>query len=152
MTRMDDTTLAEQEEFKSFCDSRGVRCFIVGLFNYKGDIHSPLPVPTYACGHITRLDILSSGKVTLCCMDQEGRPLRDGIQQSSIPRYSPAVRPRPHLAMRAIFLADRGQHALARSYGECPEIWPTLLLRTQWANRRQSPSPAPCERIARRLR
>ena len=84
MTRMDDTTLAEQDEFKRFCDARKVRCFIVALFNYKGDVYSPLPVPKYACEHITRLDILSSGKVTLCCMDQEGEYSLGDVTQRSV--------------------------------------------------------------------
>jgi MoaA/NifB/PqqE/SkfB family radical SAM enzyme len=88
MTRTDETTLAEQEEFKKFCDSRHVRCFIVGLFNYKGDVHSSLPVPKYPCEHIARLDIMSNGKAALCCMDQEGEyPLGDLRQQSVLEVY-----------------------------------------------------------------
>lgn len=72
MTRLGDTTLKEQEDFIAYCKDRGVRCFIVGLFNYKGDINSGLPVPSYGCEHVARLDILASGRVTLCCMDQDG--------------------------------------------------------------------------------
>lgn len=45
---------------------------MVGLFNYKGDIISDLPAPDYPCEHIDRIDILSNGQTTLCCMDQEG--------------------------------------------------------------------------------
>lgn len=73
MTRLGDTTLAEQDDFVRYCRERGVQCFIVGLFNYKGDINSGLPVPSYGCEHVARLDILASGRVTLCCMDQDGQ-------------------------------------------------------------------------------
>jgi len=72
MTRFEDTTLAEQDAFVAFCRRLGVKPMIVGLFNYKGDIASSLPAPRYPCEHITRLDVLSNGDVTLCCLDQEG--------------------------------------------------------------------------------
>lgn len=72
MTRLDHTPIDEQQQFIDYCKSRGVRPFLVGLFNYKGEVGSSFPVPGYPCEHITRLDVLSSGKVTLCCMDQEG--------------------------------------------------------------------------------
>jgi len=72
ITRLRDTPLEEQQRFVTYCRERGVRPFIVGLFNYKGDIYSDLPVPGYPCEHITRVDVLSNGTVTLCCMDQEG--------------------------------------------------------------------------------
>ncbi len=72
MTRLGDTTDQEQDEFLKYCKDRSVRSFIVGLFNYKGDVNSSLPVPRYGCEHVSRLDILASGRVTLCCMDQDG--------------------------------------------------------------------------------
>lgn len=72
MLRSDDTSLDEQDRFIAFCDQMGVKHFIVGLFNYKGQVQSPLPIPRFPCEHLDRLDILSSGVVTLCCMDQEG--------------------------------------------------------------------------------
>lgn len=72
MVRMLDTTLEEQENFLALCKDLNVRPFIVGLFNYKGDIQSDLPKPSYPCEHMDRLDILSNGMVTLCCMDQDG--------------------------------------------------------------------------------
>ncbi|MBO4350637.1 MAG: radical SAM protein [Proteobacteria bacterium] len=72
ITLVDNTTREEVEQFKDFCKELGVRHMISGLFNYKGDIPSNLPVPDFPCEHITRLDILSSGQTTLCCMDQEG--------------------------------------------------------------------------------
>lgn len=75
MTRYETTPIEEQRAFVEFCEKRGVRPFIAGLFNYKGDIPSSLPVPNYPCEHITRLDVLSTGIVTLCCMDQEGEYL-----------------------------------------------------------------------------
>ena len=72
MLRATDTPLDEQDRFLAFCKSCGVKPFIVGLFNYKGDIQSDLPIPHFPCEHMDRLDILSDGRVTLCCMDQEG--------------------------------------------------------------------------------
>jgi MoaA/NifB/PqqE/SkfB family radical SAM enzyme len=72
MTRLGDTTLEEQDTFIQYCKNKGVRGFVVGLFNYKGDVHSSLPVPSYGCEHVNRLDILATGRVTLCCMDQDG--------------------------------------------------------------------------------
>jgi hypothetical protein len=73
MTRLGDTTLAEQDTFLQYCKTKGVHGFVVGLFNYKGDVHSSLPVPSYGCEHVNRLDILATGRVTLCCMDQDGQ-------------------------------------------------------------------------------
>lgn len=72
LTLVEETTKAEILEFKELCASLNVKPMAVGLFNYKGDVHSSLPVPSYPCEHIDRLDILSNGETTLCCMDQEG--------------------------------------------------------------------------------
>jgi MoaA/NifB/PqqE/SkfB family radical SAM enzyme len=72
MLRSNDTSLAEQDKFIAFCKQLGVGHFIVGLFNYKGQVQSNLPIPNFPCEHLDRLDILSNGIVTLCCMDQEG--------------------------------------------------------------------------------
>lgn len=72
MVRVGDTSLAEQEKFLALCKELDVKPFISGLFNYKGDIQSNLPVPNYPCEHMDRLDILADGTVTLCCMDQDG--------------------------------------------------------------------------------
>jgi molybdenum cofactor biosynthesis enzyme MoaA len=120
MTRMDDTTLEEQEAFQRFCDERHVRCFIVGLFNYKGDVNSPLPAPKYACEHITRLDILSSGKVTLCCMDQEGEyTLGDVTQQSVLEVYQGEVSRRYQDMHRA------GRRAEIAPCSTCNLFWPS---------------------------
>jgi hypothetical protein len=117
---MNDTPLAEQEEFKRFCDSRHVRCFIVGLFNYKGDIQSTLPVPKYACEHITRLDILSSGKVPLCCMDQEGEyPLGDVTQHSVLQVFQGEASRRYQEMHRA------GRRAEITPCGTCNLFWPS---------------------------
>jgi MoaA/NifB/PqqE/SkfB family radical SAM enzyme len=96
MVRMTDTTLEEQNRFLALCKELGVRSFIVGLFNYKGDIQSPLPVPNYPCEHMDRLDILADGIVTLCCMDQDGefswgdvnkQPLLDVYRGSVAAKY-----------------------------------------------------------------
>jgi molybdenum cofactor biosynthesis enzyme MoaA len=121
MTRLDHTTLEEQDEFLKYCKDRGVRSFIVGLFNYKGDIQSPLPVPTYACEHITRLDILASGKVTLCCMDQDGEySWGDVSTQSVLEVYRGAVAKRYRDVHRA------GKRTEIEPCGTCNLFWPSL--------------------------
>jgi molybdenum cofactor biosynthesis enzyme MoaA len=84
MTRTSDTSLEDQRAFVEFCDQHKVRNFIVGLFNYKGFVSSTLPVPNYPCENLTRLDILASGVVTLCCMDQEGEFAWGDINQTSV--------------------------------------------------------------------
>jgi molybdenum cofactor biosynthesis enzyme MoaA len=72
MTRTDATTLEEQRAFKAFCRRLGVRAMIVGAFNYLGCVAASLPVPSYPCEHIDRIDVLADGRVALCCMDTEG--------------------------------------------------------------------------------
>jgi len=120
MTRMDDTTIAEQEEFKRFCDSRHVRCFIVGLFNYKGAIHSSLPVPNYPCEHIARLDIMANGKAALCCMDQEGEyPLGDLRQQSVLEVY------RGETSRHYQNMHRSGHRGEVAPCGTCNVFWPS---------------------------
>lgn len=84
MTRLESTPLADQEAFLAYCRERGVRPFIVGLFNYKGEIPSTLPVPGYPCEHITRIDVLSNGVVALCCMDHEGEYAWGDASQGSL--------------------------------------------------------------------
>jgi len=66
MTRTQDTTADDQARFAAYCKQRKVNCMMVGLFNYLGDVNSSLPVPSFPCEHITRVDVLSSGQVTLC--------------------------------------------------------------------------------------
>jgi MoaA/NifB/PqqE/SkfB family radical SAM enzyme len=120
MTRTDDTTLSEQRDFKRFCDSRHVRCFIVGLFNYKGEVNSSLPVPRYPCEHITRLDILSSGKAALCCMDQDGEyPLGDLRQQSVLEVY------RGETSRRYQSMHRTGRRVDVAPCGSCNVFWPS---------------------------
>ncbi len=121
MTRMEDTTLAEQDRFIAYCKERQVRCFIVGLFNYKGDVSSPLPVPGYPCEHITRLDILSDGTVTLCCQDQEGKYAWGDVRKSSVLEvYRGAV------AARYREMHRTGRRAQIEPCGTCNLFWPSL--------------------------
>jgi len=92
MLRMTDTTPKEQRQFLALCKALKVRPFVVGLFNYKGDIQSDLPIPNFPCEHMDRLDILSNGIVTLCCMDQEGEfAWGDVNKQSLLEVYQGAV-------------------------------------------------------------
>lgn len=84
LTLTDESTKKELSDFKKLCKRLRARPMAVGLFNYKGDIQSDLPVPSYPCEHIDRLDILSSGKTTLCCMDQEGEYGWGSVEEASV--------------------------------------------------------------------
>jgi len=121
MTRMADTTLKEQQEFRDYCRERGVRCFIVGMFNYKGDINSELPVPTYACEHVNRLDILSDGNVALCCMDQEGQYSWGNVRESSVLEVYQG-----QVATRYRTMHRNGQRMQADPCGTCNLFWPSF--------------------------
>jgi molybdenum cofactor biosynthesis enzyme MoaA len=121
MTRTESTPLSEQEEFEAFSKKRGVRSFIVGLFNYKGDISSQLPVPNFPCEHITRLDILSNGMVTLCCMDQEGTyAWGDATKNSILDIYNGPE------ANRYRHMHRSGKRMETEPCGECNVFWPSL--------------------------
>ncbi len=119
MTRLADTTVQEQEEFLRYCKDKGVRSFIVGLFNYKGDINSRLPVPSYGCEHVHRLDILASGRVTLCCMDQDGEHgWGDANELSVLELYN---HPR---AVEYRELHATGRRRQIDPCGTCNNFWP----------------------------
>lgn len=121
MTRLDDTTLKEQDDFVRYCQERGVRAFIVGLFNYKGDVPSGLPVPSYGCEHVTRLDVLASGRVTLCCMDQDGEyGWADLAQTSVLKAYNHPVAKRYRAHHRA------GKRRDLVPCGSCNYFWPSF--------------------------
>jgi len=121
MTRLHRTTVARQEAFRDFCRSLGVRCFIVGLFNYKGDVHSPLPIPGYPCEHLTRLDVLSNGRVTLCCMDQEGEYAWGDVTRQSVLEIHNGVVARRYRAMHR-----GGKRSQIAPCGSCNLFWPSL--------------------------
>ena len=121
MTRLADTPLSEQDEFLDYCRKSGVRSFIVGLFNYMGDIPSHLPVPGYPCEHITRVDVLSNGVVTLCCMDHEGKfAWGDASKDSIVDIYNGPV------ARNYRTLHRRGKRREAGPCGQCNVFWPSL--------------------------
>jgi hypothetical protein len=121
MTRTESTPLSEQEAFEAFCRKCGVRSFIVGLFNYKGDISSQLPPPNFPCEHITRVDILSNGMVTLCCMDQEGTfAWGDATKDSILDIYNGTE------ANRYRKLHREGSRMEAKPCGTCNVFWPSL--------------------------
>jgi molybdenum cofactor biosynthesis enzyme MoaA len=119
MTRLSDTTLEEQEEFVRYCRARGVRSFIVGLFNYKGDINSRLPVPSYGCEHVHRLDILASGRITLCCMDQDGEYGWGDARESSVLELYNHARARHYRELHA-----GGRRREIDPCGTCNNFWP----------------------------
>lgn len=119
MTRLADTTMQEQDEFLRYCKDKGVKPFIVGLFNYKGDINSRLPVPSYGCEHVHRLDILASGRVTLCCMDQDGQyGWADANELSVLELYN---HPR---AVEYRELHATGRRREIDPCGTCNNFWP----------------------------
>jgi molybdenum cofactor biosynthesis enzyme MoaA len=121
MTRLPDTSLADQEAFVAYCREHGVRPMLVGLFNYKSAISSPLPVPGYACEHITRLDVLSNGIATLCCMDHEGEyPWGDLNRDSVLEAFNSAEAWRYRDAHRA------GRRRSVPPCDTCNLFWPSL--------------------------
>lgn len=120
-TRTADMSLEEQDRFIAYCRARKVRPYLCGLFNYKGDIASDLPVPDYPCIHIDRLDILASGRVTLCCMDQDGEYAWGDVSRHSVLEvYRGAV------AARYRRLHRSGRRREAEPCGRCTLFWPSL--------------------------
>jgi len=121
MTRFEDTALAEQDAFVAFCRKLDVKPMIVGLFNYKGDIASSLPVPSYPCEHITRLDVLSNGNTALCCLDQEGEYGWGDVRERSVLEVFNGERARKY---------KDGQRSGHRRdlppCGECNLFWPSF--------------------------
>ena len=121
MTRTDDTAAADQARFVAYCKQRKVNCMIVGLFNYLGDVKSSLPVPSYSCEHITRVDILSNGLVTLCCMDTEGKfGWGDASKESILDIYN-GPRARAYRAMHR-----QGRRKQIPPCGTCNLFWPSF--------------------------
>jgi radical SAM protein with 4Fe4S-binding SPASM domain len=119
MTRLPDTTLEEQRRFRQYCRERGVRSFIVALFNYKGDIGSSYPVPRYGCGHVTRVDILADGRVTLCCMDHDGKYSWGDVNEHSVLEvYRSAV------AQRYQLMHKSGRRGEIEPCSTCNYFWP----------------------------
>jgi molybdenum cofactor biosynthesis enzyme MoaA len=84
MVRRPDSTLAEQDRFLDFCRRHAVRPLILGQHNYKGDIDSVMPVPSYPCQMLDRVDILHDGRVALCCSDAEGRHSWGDVRTHSV--------------------------------------------------------------------
>ncbi len=127
MTRMDDTTLEEQDRFIEYTKNLKLRTFLVGLFNYKGDIPSHLPVPSYGCEHIERLDILSDGIVTLCCQDHEGQYRWGDVRtQSVLEVFQGAV------ASRYREMHRTGRRREIEPCGSCNLFWPCLDNMSPW--------------------
>ncbi|MGC4067701.1 MAG: SPASM domain-containing protein [Polyangiaceae bacterium] len=119
MTRLADTSLEEQHNFLEYVRKHRVKPFIVGLFNYKGDITSSLPVPRYGCEHVNRLDILASGRVTLCCMDQDGAYGWGDVMQSSVLDLY-----RHSVARRYRTMHATGRRQEIEPCGTCNLFWP----------------------------
>lgn len=119
MTRTATTSLKEQVDFIQFCKVHKVKHFIVGLFNYAGEIKSALPVPSYPCEHVSRIDILSNGKVTLCCMDEEGQfELGDVNKNSVLEIYNGQIASRYRRAHR------NGKRNTLQPCSMCNVFWP----------------------------
>jgi radical SAM protein with 4Fe4S-binding SPASM domain len=127
MTRMDDSTLEEQDKFIAYCRERGVRPFLVGLFNYKGDIPSHLPVPSYGCEHMERVDILSDGQVTLCCMDHEGEYTWGDVRTHSVLEVF-----RSQVAARYRQMHRTGRRREIEPCDKCNLFWPGTDNMSPW--------------------
>ncbi len=121
MTRTDDTPLFEQDQFIKYCKENGIPSYIVGLFNYKGEIESQLPIPNYPCEHIDRIDILASGKVTLCCMDQEGEYSWGDVNNESVLDIFNGKKATLYKKMQR-----EGKRNKIKPCSECNLFWPTL--------------------------
>jgi pyruvate-formate lyase-activating enzyme len=131
MVRTADTTAEDQKRFLAFCSQKNVNGMISGLFNYLGEINSPLPVPNFPCEHIARLDILASGIVTLCCMDAEGKfTWGDAREESLLDIFNG---PRA-LAYREMHRAGRRKQIVP--CGTCNLFWPSFS-KLSWPRRLQ---------------
>jgi len=121
MTRTPYTTLFEQDQFLEYCKQLKVKPFIVGLFNYKGDIQSPLPIPGYPCEHIDRLDILADGRVTLCCMDHEGQYSWGDVKEDSLLEVFNS-----EIALKYRNMHRTGKRLSIPPCGTCNLFWPSF--------------------------
>ncbi|MCA9596662.1 MAG: radical SAM protein [Myxococcales bacterium] len=122
MTRLEDTSVEEQTKFVEYCRAHGARPFIVGLFNYKGDVNSNYyPVPSYGCEHVERLDILASGRVTLCCMDQDGDYGWGDARESSVLELF-----NHPMAKRYRDMHRTGKRRDIDPCGTCNNFWPSF--------------------------
>jgi molybdenum cofactor biosynthesis enzyme MoaA len=121
MTRRPDCSSEEQAAFVRYCRERGVRALIVGQFNYKGDIDSALPVPSYGCEHVHRLDILASGRVTLCCMDHDGAWGWGDVRQHSVLELY-----RHQVAVRYRSMHTGGRRRDIEPCNGCNYFWPAF--------------------------
>ena len=119
MTRLEDSSVEEQRQFVSYCKERGVKPMIVGLFNYKGDIGSSFPVPRYGCEHVARLDILASGRVTLCCMDQDGEYGWGSAREHSVLELYRHTQARHYRKLHST-----GRRREVEPCGTCNNFWP----------------------------
>ena len=121
MVRRPDSTLEEQDRFLAFCRAHRVRPFILAQHNYKGDIESDLPIPSHPCQMLDRVDILSDGRVALCCSDAEGKyAWGDVRKQSVLEIYRGAVARRYRDAHR------RGRRRDLEPCRGCNVVWPDL--------------------------
>ena len=121
MVRRPDSTLAEQDEFLAFCRVNRVRPFILAQHNYKGDIDSTLPVPRHPCQMLDRVDILSDGRVALCCSDAEGKYAWGDVRtQSVLDIYRGEVARRYRDAHRG------GRRGELEPCSGCNVVWPDL--------------------------
>jgi radical SAM protein with 4Fe4S-binding SPASM domain len=120
-TRTEDISLLEQNAIKRFCKIYDVRCFIVGAFNYKGDIPYLSPIPSYPCENITRVDVLADGVVSLCCMDQEGEYSWGDIKAESVLQVFNSKRARYYRRMHR-----EGKRKAIEPCKDCNLFWYSL--------------------------
>ena len=121
MVRRPDSTLQEQDRFLDFCRSNRVRPLIVGQHNYMGDIESDMPVPSYPCQMLDRVDILSDGRVALCCSDIEGAYSWGDVRTHSVLEVYRGVVARQYRETHR-----RGGRRELEPCNRCTLIWPDL--------------------------
>jgi len=121
MVRRPDSTLAEQEQLIAFCKAHDVTPLIVGQHNYAGDVESELPVPSYPCQMLDRVDILSDGRVALCCSDPEGRYAWGDVRKQSVLEIY-----RGEIARRYRDTHRRGGRREIEPCRSCNVFWPDL--------------------------
>ena len=94
---------------------------IVGQHNYKGDIDSVMPVPSYPCQMLDRVDILSDGRVALCCSDVEGAYSWGDVREQSVLEIY-----RGEVARRYRETHRRGGRREIEPCNSCNLVWPDL--------------------------
>lgn len=121
MVRRPDSSVEEQARFIAFCRKHRVRPFILAQHNYLGEVDSLLPVPTYPCQMLDRVDILSDGRVALCCSDVDGAYSWGDVRTHSVLEVF-----RSAVARRYRSMHRAGRRHELEPCRSCNVVWPGL--------------------------